>query len=91
MILPNGYMMWYAPNDNETKQLYVKQSGRPWVHWFQLPSAFKQPDHNIPNGTPGYATMQYLLKAKYIILPSQSVLPSDIEIERYLCNLIEQS
>lgn len=33
-----------------------------WTHYTQIPRAYRKPDHRIPNGSAGYATMQNLLK-----------------------------
>lgn len=48
-------------------ELYYRRArSEPWMHYKQLPKGLQQPDHKMPFGgmcgSPGFATMQHLLK-----------------------------
>ena len=51
------WLRWYLGS------LEVNDSPRGWIHYKRHPLAI--PDHRIPCGSPGYSTMQRLLKLGY--------------------------
>lgn len=66
-----GQMCWLASfATNGEKILHLRlRSHEPWKPYTAF-AGYKVPDHNIPNGSKGWATYQHLLKAGWEIIPS---------------------
>ncbi len=67
----SGQMCWLAGfATNGEKILHLRlNSYDPWRSYKSFPE-YAVPDYNIPRGSKGWATFQQLLKAGWIVIPS---------------------
>jgi hypothetical protein len=67
----SGQMCWLAGfGTSEEKILHLRlKSHEPWKPYTAFPE-YRVPDYNIPRGSKGWATFQFLLKAGWEVIPS---------------------
>lgn len=69
-----GEMQWRSRYPDGEKLLHLRLSpGEPWKPYTAF-QQFKRPDYDVPGGSKGWATYQFLRDAGWKLLPSDGVL-----------------
>ena len=61
-------LMTWNPSGKNNGGLHVMDNNGVWKSYKNLPEFLRIPNHNIPNGSDGYATMQVLLKNGWLLV-----------------------